>query len=179
MITKPINYLLSSILLFVVVFSLSTCKKYPENTIWFKNVKNIPFFINKLKLTQFKVNGIDSLQLLNAYFGSRVYVKNINECYFHLSVLSSDFSTKAGIFQPMFGNNYYIEIAYSYLKNKKFIDITFGINGLIDTTIIHRNLFVDNTTPWQIIKLETAGSYTRKIKKTVNNNTYELQFDLE
>lgn len=55
---------LTIVSLFLVAFSF--CKKYPENNLWFKNSKKIPI-INGY-MTEYKVNGIDSLDLLNIYY---------------------------------------------------------------------------------------------------------------
>ena len=43
----------------------STCKKYPENNLWFKNPKRIAI-INGY-IYEYKVNHIDSLNGLNRY----------------------------------------------------------------------------------------------------------------
>ncbi len=69
------------ILLASSLFSLTTCKKYPENRLWFKNPERIyPFQGN---LTKYTVNGIDSLDLLNAYWGNQFgLVKDIRQIKF-------------------------------------------------------------------------------------------------
>ena len=54
---------------FIPAFALilfTTCKKYPENTLWFKNPKKLTFVCGKM--TAYIVNGIDSLPYLDAYF---------------------------------------------------------------------------------------------------------------
>lgn len=160
-------------LLSVLFILFSACKKYPENVVLLKRIKKIKFFDN-VKLTAYTVNGIDSLALLNSYFGSEVPDKNIDHTYFQ----ATEFDNKeyGGLFQFTYptGVNK-IELSVEYIKNKKHINISFGRFGSWDTSAFRRNLFVDNTTSWQIIKLDPKA--TRKIKKTVKGNTYELQFD--
>ena len=53
-------------LCFSIVFT--TCKKYEENNLWFKN----PYKICPVNgyITEYKVNGDDSLLALNKYFGA-------------------------------------------------------------------------------------------------------------
>ncbi len=56
----------------VIAVCFSECKKYPENTLWFKDPeKTYPL---QGYITKYQVNGIDSLDLLNNYFGK--YPKN-------------------------------------------------------------------------------------------------------
>ena len=50
----------------IISFTLMTCKKYPENTLWFKNPTGIP--VMEGYITSYVVNGIDSLNLLNYYY---------------------------------------------------------------------------------------------------------------
>jgi hypothetical protein len=58
--------------IFIYAFIIScgllfmTCKKYPENTVWFKNPTDIPVINGHI--TAYVVNGIDSLDLLNSYY---------------------------------------------------------------------------------------------------------------
>lgn len=50
----------------VLIVLFSTCKKYPENNLWFKNPRK--FSIIGGYITAYKVNGIDSLSYLNKYY---------------------------------------------------------------------------------------------------------------
>ncbi len=177
--TSKIRYLVQIAFLFTLIFTISTCKKYPENTLWFTRVKKIAFFDN-VKLTGFTVNGIDSMPFANDFFGRGARFKNYNDCAFGSGYLDNDGCSLTGVFNPgSISSSVSIDpailIPYNYSKNKKCVTIEFGRFGIFDTAVFKRNLFIDNTTPWQIIKLIPNG--TRKIKKTVNNNTYELQFD--
>ncbi len=155
------------IFLFFVIIALTTCKKYPENTLWFTNFSKIKFLDN-VHLTAFTVNGIDSLQSLKVFFGSRSGYKDISQVYIE-ETYDSHYGNTVGVFHVPYEH---IILGYSFSKNKK--NISFGFVTQ-DTSILKRNLFIDNNQ-WQIIKLDLKTG-TRKIKKTVNGNTYELQFE--
>ena len=58
--------LLTSLTVIAIISLFTTCKKYPENTIWFKNPTDIPVINGHI--TAYVVNGIDSLDLLNLYY---------------------------------------------------------------------------------------------------------------
>lgn len=156
-------------LLIIIVFALGTCKKYPENTLWFKNIKRTNFFDNGMCLTKFTVNGIDSLKLLDAYFGSKAKGGTVSNYSFNRCWTSSDLENVGCADYPIVRSR---SINYLYSKNAKYISISCEI----DTSIFRRNIFVDNETRWQIIKFDIKGG-KRIIKKTVSNNTYELQLE--
>jgi len=164
---KIIKYITLFFTLATIVFTLSTCKKYPENTLWFKNKHKLFIIEPYAKLTGFTVNGIDSLQELNSYFGWRtggtynINTNNINE---HRDRYDSRRTTISFYYSDFF--------AY-YSKNRK--QVSFYDKNPKDTSkIFKKNIFIDDT-PWQIINL--IPNKISKIKKTINNNTYELQFE--
>lgn len=71
------------ILLFGVGLFCLGCKKYPENTLLFKNPKKLHPFIGTIR--KYNVNRIDSLDLLNFYFVEKPYPfeKNMRKCNFY------------------------------------------------------------------------------------------------
>ena len=168
--STPTKYFTKFAFVLGLIFTLSTCKKYPENVVWFKNIKKIKFFETH-RLIKYTVNGIDSLDALSKYIGSNSYYKDIRKTYFSSAM---DNNKNIGVFVLGYGGGVEpVGIYYTYSKNKKEISFIYGKDGNYDTTAIKINIFIDET-PWKIIKLIPDG--TRKIKKTSNNNTYELQF---
>lgn len=163
------KYILGVFLLFLVI-TLCTCKKYPENTLWFKNIKKIKFFDN-VKITSFNVNGVDSMNALNNCFISKlvdVRTARIEQKW------DENYDAYIPTFIYTYGD---IKFFYSYSKNKKKLNIYFSLlyssNG--NTQMLNKSLFVSETTEWDIIKLDPKG--TRKIRTTINDNIYEMQLD--
>ena len=148
--------------------AFNSCKKYPENTVWFKSID--PFFVGFLQLTKYSVNGIDSLSFLPSYCGSKAHDRNYKIWLFEGYSTAKKFSQNEAFFHLGSSANL-IAIKQTYTNRKKNIIIQFQLN---DTLIFHRNLFL-NDEPWKIMKFLSTG--TRKIEKTVNGNKYELQFE--
>jgi hypothetical protein len=104
-----------SYIIFLFV-GLVSCKKYPENTLWFKNPeKLLPFF--DTHLTKYSVNGIDSLDLLNNYFGNQQGLeKDIRKALFKTLRYSSH-NDYFIFFEP---SSYNMQFSYEFFaKNKK------------------------------------------------------------
>ncbi len=155
----------------LVVAILCTCKKYPENNLWFKNPKKINPFCRRLK--EYKVNGIDSLALLNNYFDTtikEVNPKDISLASFVTNVYIKKEST--ALISP--GVNNIGGIEYSLTKRNDFIKINF-LNGMYNGKVLFKkNLFISSETEWKIIKL-TKKTCDFKIETTLSNgNKYEI-----
>ncbi len=172
---KFLKYLIPLTFLISLVLTLSTCKKYPENTLWFKRVKKIKFFDN-VRITSFTVNGVDSLSALNKYFGSKIVQKDITSTYI-MESYDENYGGNVPVFTIPNGGNgtYHVKFFYDYSKNKKKLDIFYDLGINNDTTIFARSLFVNEITTWDIIKFEPKG--TRKLKTNINSNIYEIQFN--
>lgn len=155
------------ILFFLALITLSTCKKYPENTLWFKNPKKLyPFQGN---LTKYQVNGIDSLDLLNTFYGHELgLIKDIRRATFLTSINKGDIDCRLN--HGGSGLSNYIN--YNFNKNKKSLTVFF----YQDTAIFRKHLFITNSTEWLIIRLAREGSFKLKTKLE-NGNTYELQIN--
>ncbi len=168
---KQIKYIFIIAVLVAIVFTLSTCKKYPENTLWFKNPKKLQPL--KGYITKYNVNGIDSLHLMDSYFGnysgSPYLIKDISKAEFRFSADTYDKAPQYNIVFPPFAN---LAVATITFKNhKKYV----FIETRIDTSILKRNIFMD--ADWKIIRLtEKTGPF--KIETTLTNgNKYEIQFN--
>ena len=59
--------ILTSLAVITIISLLTTCKKYPENTLWFKTPASA-LASNGVNLKGFTVDGADSLTLAGYYF---------------------------------------------------------------------------------------------------------------
>lgn len=156
---------------FITCLFFAACKRYPENTIWFKNPKKIAIIDGFI--TEYKVNGIDSLELLNLYYNLTPppYYK-INSGIGNEKFMSGKY------------NNHGTQIVYSTIfetsgytkwdKPKKNVELSFSRN---DTLYYKKNIFIENTHSWEVIYI-SAKNKKRKIKTTFDNgNTYEITFN--
>lgn len=158
---KPMRYMV-----LVLVFALfSDCKKYPENALWFKNPAKIPPFEGHI--TKYTVNGIDSLELMNAYFTNRIGLKkSIRDATFIL-VPEGGFPNVL-----ILGSGLSTGIVYQLTRKKKFMKI--GI--VVDTTLYKKNIFINIDTEWRIMRLAKTGPF--KIETTLDNgNFYQIEIE--
>jgi hypothetical protein len=153
---KIIGYSLFSIL-FV------SCKKYPEDILWFRNPEKQPVLIGYL--TKYQVNGIDSLDLLNYYLQAVPHFSNMNirECRFDQVINHGKISgewTLGPLCSPS---------TFQEFKDKgKKIRISYALDGCIG-----RNIFLNQD--WTILNFPTKRKPGLKLKCIVNGNTYEIQ----
>lgn len=159
-------------LLFLLSISYS-CKKYPENTIWIKNPKHIPV-INGY-ITEYKVNGIDSLDLLNIYYAP--VIQNSYPPYTNTQrdIRKEHFQACCQEYNHLdINTDLYEHLGYKLSENKK----TVNIGGLVDTLYFKKQLFLDKSgdLAWTIQYLDKKGKKS-KIKTTYNGNTYEITFE--
>lgn len=158
--------LVRHILFFFCFASLITCKKYPEDNLWFKNPEKLTPFQGYL--TKYTVNSIDSLDLLNNYFGHAFGLpRNIRTSQFLTSVekkqIDCVLNYSGGLENGM---------DYEFINKKKYLKIFF----YPDTTLFKKNIFIDKEVEWKIIRLARNGPF--KIETTLNNgNKYEIQIN--
>ncbi len=118
-------------LLFVII--LLSCKKYPENKLWFKAPKNA--MIGKWKLEQITVNGTDS----TSYDDVKMYVQE------GIELLDEDIK---------FNEQY--EGEWKLDKKKKNVTINSYSYDIGQVFVPQKNLFRDNQT-WKIEKLDKSS----------------------
>ena len=157
----------------ILITCFTTCKKYPDNILWFKNPENLAPFNGYIKA--YLVNGIDSTESLKNYLGSKFYVAaQYGATYDRIAVTESD-AKNANRHQPYL--KYYAystsqaEFSYKYLSKKKQLIIN---NNIRDTSLYKKNLFIEDGLTWDIIQLSRKNKKDFKIKTTHNNNTYEI-----
>jgi hypothetical protein len=156
--------LVRHIFCFFILITLSTCKKYPDNTLWFKNPKKVSPFYGYLK--KYTVNGIDSLDLLNNYFGHAfgLVVKDIRRARFDTEKHRSGWLEAKWIV-----SGFTLPVGFDYLRKNCYVHLSCGA----DTSIFKKILFISPDIEWQILQL---GKDPFKAKTTLENgNTYEIE----
>jgi hypothetical protein len=151
----------------IIVTLFSTCKKYPENALWFKNPEKLyPF---QGYITKYEVDGIDSLDLLSKYYGNAYGLdKNFRNAKF-----ATTENFKVIYCRVVHGNSgLSSRIDYEFIKKKKYLHISLST---YDTTIYKKNIFISSEVEWQIVRLAKSGAF--KLKTKYNGKNYEIQFN--
>jgi len=156
---------LYSFLLFFVA-TLSTCKKFPENRFWGKPKHYWP--IGKF-ISEFKINGVDSMEALNYHYRQDYYLSNPNAPD---DVRKLEFSCirdkNSGFFYISFEPARFGTGHYGWRPDYKTIFIGFS-SGLR----FCRLLFPPSGT-WDVIRFDKKG--VKKYKTIYNGNTYEVTY---
>lgn len=161
----------------LLLYCFTSCKKYPESKLWFKNPKKIPFIEGKM--THYIVNGIDSINYLDNYFYDDIYN---NPYIYHFSDLKFVSSSVAkgdynvSVDKPSnyaHVNGIIDNIEYTYQNKGKQIKF-YKTETMLST--YGKNIFVNDAIIWDIIYLKNKDE-KRKIKGIYNANTYEIQFN--
>ena len=153
------------IISFCFIFCFTTCKKYPENDLWFKNPEKT---FKGGRLTDFTVNGVDSMPMWE-----RIYTTppEYNGLYSPFDVRTIEFSyTREGnILSSNIG-----EGTLKFINNDKDVSISFSMiaAGISEAKY---NLFYSKKSEWRILKLYKGGMM--RIQRIYNNKTYEIQFN--
>ncbi len=136
--------------LFAVLFALFiSCKKYPENNLWFKAPKNA--MLGKWKLELIKVNGIDS----TSYDDVKMYVEE------GIELLDEDIK-----FKEQYEGEWKLD------KKKKNVTINSASYDQGKLFVPQKNLFRDNQT-WTIEKLSKGAFW---LSVTNGSSKYEIRF---
>lgn len=161
----------------VPIICLSSCKKYDESNLWFKNPRQIAFIDGNM--THWIVNGVDSIDYLDNYFYNDIYGNPYSHKFSDLTFWSQ--KHYKGIYEIVCykPNNYAFpyEVVQSidceYSKDGKTIKLyrtKHIINGF------KKNIFISDDIIWEITYLKRKDK-KRKMKGTYNGNTYEIQFN--
>src|SRR5687768_12719084 len=109
-------------ILFLITASiLISCKKYPENKLWFKKPNDA--IIARWNLEQFTVNGVDSTN----YDDVKMYTEK-----------GIDFQEEDMIFTEVYEGD------WKLVNKKKFITMNAFTNGPAIAYVLQKNLFRDN-----------------------------------
>lgn len=167
--------ILTNLSLIAILSLFTTCKKYPENTVWFKNPTDIPVINGHI--TAYVVNGIDSLDLLNLYYApvipNAVYpygnpVRDVKTEKFTIT-------GHAGNYYSVSSDLYEMGLGYTWSSDKKSITI----GGAPLQNYYNKQIFIKKRSGevvWQIVYLDKNGKKS-KIKTTYNDVVYEITFE--
>jgi hypothetical protein len=157
---KKLQWILPLLLLVLFI----SCKKYPENNLWFSSPERS---FKGGKITYFTVDGIDSLELMNSNWGM-----NVTESKFELMKSSKHNCVASGDFNG----------ALEYMgKSEIKIDLIPAKYGYFSQTQIYNPINSNGISSgrgdgrWYIIKCTRKG--VMKIQRTVNSRTYVIQFN--
>lgn len=154
-----------SILLFAIaiISLLTTCKKYPENDLWFKSPESA--FVGG-KFTSFTVDGVDSMPMWDNIFST----PQINT---HSTVTKGTdiilHQESPGQLRSQLGSG-----SWHYFDNKKYLYIFFKMYSDYAPAPTY-NLFYTNEGNWKVLKLTKSGDL--KIQRTYNGKVYEMEFN--
>ncbi|HRD37820.1 MAG TPA: hypothetical protein PLC65_04245 [Bacteroidia bacterium] len=148
-----------------IAFLFYSCKKYPENTLWFKNPAKA---FKGGHITSILVNGVDSLSYMSNLCGFDISEQSFTYfCDWH--GLTAD-KIKGSL---RFGKN----------NNKSIIKKQCGL--VLKFYPEKQNYTININNPpylpcetyrnWDIIRLENKGKFI--IRTQINGKTYEIQFN--
>lgn len=155
-------------ILFVLVIFLSTCKKYPENRFFGKPWNYYPV---AGYITEFKINGVDSMEALNHHYKKDYYSKvpgapdDVRKLQFTGRRTSKlDGEIDIGV-DPTLERG-----TYDWLNEHKQIYFEVPYSG----TNFRKLLFPPGAT-WDVMRFDKNG--VRKYKTIYNGNTYEVTYN--
>lgn len=137
------------LIIFAAVVVLISCKKYPENNLWFKAPNDA--IIAHWNLEQFTVNGVDSTN----YDDMKMYNEK-----------GIDFQEEDMIFTEVYEGDWKLG------KKKKEITMNAFTNGPAIAYVPQKNLFRDNQT-WKIEKLTKSAFW---LSVTNGGSNYFVKF---
>lgn len=157
-------YILLIGIICVVLVSLTSCKKYPENDLWFKNPEKT---FKGGKLTDFTVNGVDSMPMWERIYTTPpyngfIYPFDVRTIEFIYTRERDELSSNIG-----YGN-------LQFFNNGKDVSISFTMLTSGSATSKY-NLFYTENSNWKILKLYKGGMM--RIQRIYNDKTYEIQFN--
>ncbi len=161
------TYLVLIAFAIVTLACFTTCKKYDENYLWFKNPEKLtPFEGN---LVGYYIDGADSLLTLPNYFGSEMQKPyNVHPIQF------IDYIKRRTHFSLITVGSNPIEFKYEYYDRKKKMRIT-SFYKERDTVYIKKNILLSDNLIWDIIRINRKGKF--KIKTKFNNKIYEIHIE--
>ena len=65
--------ILINLIVITIISLFTTCKKYPENTLWYKTPASAIESSGGLNLKGFTVDGVDSIPMINTIFNNPPY----------------------------------------------------------------------------------------------------------
>jgi hypothetical protein len=149
-------------LLILITLAVSSCKKYPENKLWFKKPERV---FKGGKITMYTINGVDQMPSIRAMYNTFPYN------YFGKAIpdvfdLTLDYESGGGNLTTEYG-----EGAMTFSKKGKDVTIQFNQKNQEYGAV---NMFVAPMS-WKILKLTKEGQM--KIQGLNNYKLYVIQFN--
>ncbi|MBL7896053.1 MAG: hypothetical protein JNK50_12230 [Bacteroidia bacterium] len=158
-------YKSKSILVFitlVMIVSFSGCKKYPENTLWFKNAEKV---FKGGRITSYSADGQDLMPYYKNLYSTFPYnycgqkLDDALSLHFNYDNSNKEISSDLG------------EGSFKFSKTKKEVAIIFHP---VNEDFGAENIFQARLS-WKVLKLTKDGQL--KIRADYNFKTYEIQFN--
>jgi hypothetical protein len=145
----------------ISLLSLNSCKKYPENKLWFKKPENV---FKGGKITMYTINSVDQMPAIRAMYNTFPYNHQGSAI---ADVFDLDVSyDKNGNITTQYG-----EGSLTFSKNKKDVNIQFN---QVNSDYGAVNMFGDPIN-WKILKLTKDGQM--KIKSVQHYSVFVIQFN--
>ena len=149
------------LILLTALFLFTTCKKYPENKLWFMNPYRA---FNDGYLTYVTVDGADSTGLISSSIN-----QDVTKDFYTTVADESKYEINADTYRGI----------YSFANKKKEIKLNISFEGVPENLPPSPKPYTPAAFKyggsWQILKLTSKG--TLKIKKEYNGKIYEAQFN--
>ena len=162
--------ILTSLAVITIISLLTTCKKYPENTLWFKSPNST---LGRSYLNAFTVDGVDSMPMWNRIYNTPPYNGYTppppNEPYDIKGTVVDFHYRGTDEFLTDFGLG-----SFHFFDHKKQIYIYSRMDVTSYLPPPTYNLFYTSESNWKILKLTKNGDF--KIQRTYNNKIYEMEF---
>jgi hypothetical protein len=163
--------ILTSIIVVAIISLLTTCKKYPENTIWFKSPESA-IRANALNLKGFTVDGVDSLPMFDAIFNNPPYGGlPTPTAFIDVTKLIWYLPNRGGVSEI---NTNWGSGEYHFFNHNKELYIFYNNDDTPSGSPVF-NFFYTRESNWKILKLTKQGEL--KIQRTYNNKVYEMHFN--
>ena len=148
-------------LLLVMLFT--TCKKYPENNLWFKSPEKA---FKGGEIIAYMVDGIDSIPMWNTIYSTAPY----NGYGTNITVENFIFNTKGNVLlDSNIGGG-----SFHFFNHKKYISISFTMTNNPWNPQPQYYFFGTKDSDWKVLKLTSNGDM--RIQRTYNNKVYEIEF---
>jgi hypothetical protein len=149
----------------ILVLALFTsCKKYPENNLWFSSPERS---FKGGKITSFTVNGADSSSLMNSMWNV-----DIAERSFEVKRRSENEYVASGDFNGVINYLGKTQLNIILIPDNMGAFSTSGNYNPINSNGVSADR---SDGRWDILKCTRKGQM--KIRRTVNDRTYEIQFN--
>ncbi|MBN8692917.1 MAG: hypothetical protein J0L69_06950 [Bacteroidetes bacterium] len=146
----------------VMIVTFSGCKKYPENTLWFKNAEKV---FKGGRITSYTANGQDLMPYYKNLYSTFPYnycgqkLDDALSLHFNYDNSNKEISSDLG------------EGSFTFSKTKKEVAIIFHP---VNEDFGAENIFQARLS-WKVLKLTKDGQL--KIRADYNFKTYEIQFN--